>query len=81
MVNSVPSRPDEVAEVQVPEDVELLVAEHVLLRIDLEPPALVAHVDEHALAHVAMGGDAAGHGHFAALGVIGAGLRRRFPWG
>ena len=72
---------DEIAEVQVPEDVELLVAEHILLRIDLEPPALVADVDEHALAHVAMRGDAAGQGHFAAFGVMGAGLRRRFPSG
>ena len=37
-------------------------------------PALIADVDEHALAHVAVGGDAAGHGDLAALGVIGAGL-------
>ena len=42
------------------EDVELLVAEDVFLGVDLDASALVAHVDEHAFAHVAMGGDAAG---------------------
>ena len=68
-------RADEIAQVQVPENIELLVAQHILLRINLDAPALVADIDEHALAHVAMGGDAAGHGDFAAFDVIGAGLR------
>ena len=68
----------EVAEVEVAEDAELLVAEDVLLRVGLDASALVLHVDEHGLAHVAVRGDAAGDGDGAALGVVrargGAGL-------
>ena len=56
----------------MPEDVELLVAQHVLLRIDLQAAGLVAHVNEHALGHVAVSGEAAGNGDLAALGVLGA---------
>ena len=63
-------RADEIAEIEVAEDVELFVTEDILLGIDLEAPGLIAHVDEHAFAHVAVRGDAAGDGHFAAFGVV-----------
>ena len=52
------------------EDGKRLVAEDIFLRVDLHPPALVADVHEHGLAHVAMRGDAAGERDFAALGVM-----------
>src|SRR4026208_1365509 len=42
------------------EDVELLVAEGLFLRVNLDAPARVAHIHELAFAHVAMGGDAPG---------------------
>ena len=57
---------------------QLLVAEDIFLRIDLDAPALVAHVNEHGFAHVAVRGDAAGHGHFAAFGVILSRVGARF---
>ena len=41
VVNIVPVHADEVAQVQVPEDVELLVAQHVLLGVDLDAAAVV----------------------------------------
>ena len=41
MVNSVPLDADEIAEVEVLEDVELLVAEDIFLRVDLDAAALV----------------------------------------
>ncbi len=74
VVNSVPLDADEIAEVEVLEDVELVVAERLFLGVNLDAAALVLDVDEHALAHFAMGGDAAGEGDFAALGVMGAGV-------
>ncbi len=59
----------------------------IFLRVNLDAPALVAHVNEHGFAHVAVRGDAAGHGHFAAFGIVlprvGAGFGRRefvFEW-
>src|SRR5262245_17514286 len=55
------------------EDVPLLVTDDVLLRIDLDVSTLVAHIDEHALAHVAMRGDAPGDSDLTAFDVIGAG--------
>jgi len=65
---------DEIAEIKVFEDVELFVAERLLLRVNLHPTALVLDINEHALAHLAVGGDAAGQGDGASLDVIGAGL-------
>ena len=70
MVNIVPRTPMKSREVEMPEDVQLLVAEDIFLRINLDAPALVAHVNEHGFAHVAVRGDAAGDGDFAAFGVI-----------
>jgi hypothetical protein len=60
------------------EDVELLVAQDILLRVSLNAPALVADVNEHGLAHVAMRRDAPGQRHFAAFNVIGTGGGARF---
>ncbi len=71
---------DEIRQVEVREDVPLLVAQNIFLRIDLDAAALVAHVNEHALAHVAVRGDAAGHGYFAALGVILTRIGAGFGW-
>ncbi len=63
------------------ENVELLVAQDIFLRVSLDASALVADVNEHGLAHVAMRGDASGQRHFAAFNVIVArrlaGFRRR----
>ncbi len=56
------------------ENRKLLVAQRVFLGIDLQSAALVAHVDEHALAHIAVGGHPAGDSHFAAFGIIRARL-------
>jgi len=61
---------DEVGEVEVDEDGPLVVAEDVFLGVDLHAAGLVADVDEHGLAHVAVGGDAAGDGDFAAFHVV-----------
>ncbi len=66
-----PARADEIRQVKTPEHVELFVAEHVFLGINLDAPALVLDVDEHAFAHIAMRGDAPGERDFAALDVIG----------
>ena len=72
---------DEVAQVKVLENMKLFVAQNILLGVSLDAPALVADVNEHGLAHVAMRGDAPGERDFAAFGVIGAshsaGFRRR----
>ena len=54
------------------EDVKLLVAENIFLRVGLDAPALVADVNEHGLAHVAMRGDAPGQRNLPALEVIRA---------
>ncbi len=70
---------DEIRKVQVRKNVPLLVAEDVFLRVDLHPPALVANVHEHAFAHVAVRGDAAGERDFAALGVVLARVLAGFP--
>ena len=59
---------DEIAEVEVFEDVELRVAEGLFLRVNLDASALIAHVDEDGFAHVAMRGDAAGDGDLRAFG-------------
>src|SRR6185503_20284808 len=53
---------DEIAEVEVLEDVKLFVAERLLLRVDLDAVigmTATFEVHEHALAHVAMRRDAA----------------------
>ncbi len=63
---------DKIREIKMREDAELLVAQNIFLRVTLDAAALVAHVNEHGLAHVAMRGDAAGHGNFAAFDVIAA---------
>ncbi len=49
------------------ENVELFVAQSVFLRVNLDASALVAHVNEHGFAHVAVRGDAASDGN---LGVF-----------
>ena len=72
---------DEIAEVEVFEDVELVVAERLFLRVNLDAAALVFDVDEDAFAHLAVGGDAAGEGDFAVLDVIGAGVVAGFGGG
>jgi len=69
---------DEIREVEMLEDGKLLVAKNVFLRINLHPPALVADVEKHGFAHVAMRGDAAGERDFAALGILFRGRAGRF---
>ena len=76
VVNRCSANADEIAQIEVRENIPLLVAEDIFLRINLDAPALVAHVNEHGFAHVAVRGDAAGHGHFAAFGVMAAARRR-----
>src|SRR5436190_11507363 len=71
----VAARADEITEVKVAEDIELFVAENILLCIDLQTPALVAHVNKHALAHVAMGGNAAGDCYLAPFDIVAARFR------
>ena len=56
----------------MPEDVKLLITQNVFLSIDLQPPALIAHIDEHALAHIPVGSNPAGDGHLATLRIVGA---------
>ena len=70
--------PDEIREIEMLENGELFVAEDIFLRVNLHAPALVADVDEHGFAHVAVRGDAAGERDFAALGVMFAGVRAGF---
>ena len=60
------------------ENVELLVTENIFLRINLDPPGLVAHVNKHAFAHVPMRGDASGDRDFAAFCIIVPGLTAGF---
>src|SRR2546421_694780 len=50
---------------------KLRIAEHIFLSIDLDASGLVANIDEHAFAHVAMSGDAAGDCYLVALNVVG----------
>ena len=60
------------------EDFELLVAKRLFLRVNLNPSALVFDVDELALAHVAVRGDASCQRDFPALTIIGARLGALF---
>src|SRR6185436_4937261 len=69
---------DEISQVEVFEDFELLVADDVLLSVDLNAAALVFNVDEHAFAHIAMGGNTAGEVNLAILDVIGASVGALF---
>ena len=73
--------PDKIGQVEMGKYVPLFITEDIFLGVNLDAAALVAHIDEHALAHVAVRGDAAGHGHFPAFSVIlprpGAGFGRR----
>src|SRR5438093_8770208 len=62
----------------MPEDIELLIAKDVLLRIDLNTSGLVFDVDEHALAHVPMRCDTPSQSHFASLSVVRLRLRAFF---
>ena len=71
---------DEIREVEMLEDGKLLVAEDIFLRVNLDAPALVADVNEHGFAHVAVRGDAAGERDFAALGVMFARVLAGFRW-
>ena len=72
---------DKIGQIKMLENFPKLIAQNIFLRINLDAPALVAHVNEHGFAHVAVRGDAARHGHFAAFGVVfprvGAGFGRR----
>ncbi len=61
---------DEIGEVEVFEDGVLLIAQHLFLGVDLDSSALVLEVEELALAHVAMGGDASGQSDSGALGQL-----------
>src|SRR5258707_12716622 len=61
---------DNVSQVQVAKNIELLVTEHVLLGVHLDSAALVAHIDEHALAHVPVGGYPAGDGYLAPFDIV-----------
>src|SRR5882672_4468594 len=70
-----PSGPDKVSQVQVAENVKLLVPEHILLGINLEPSALVAHIDEHALTHVPVGRYSPGDGYLAPFDIVSTRLR------
>ena len=77
------ARADEIAEVEVRENVPTArrgFFEMIFLRVNLEPAGLVAHVNEHGLAHFAVRGDAPGDGHFAAFGVICRAPACRFLW-
>src|SRR5206468_9698408 len=64
--------------VQVFEDFELLVAERLFLRVNLDTATLVFDVNELAFAHIPVRGDAAGQRDFAAVGVMRARLRTFF---
>jgi hypothetical protein len=46
---------------------QLLVAQRILLRVNLDAPALIAHVHEDGFAHVAMRRDTAGDGDLRAF--------------
>ena len=59
----------------------MLVAQDIFLRVHLDTAALVAHIDEHAFAHVAMRSDAARDGDLAAFGVIRPCGVAGFGWG
>ncbi len=63
----------------MPENVELLISEDIFLGIDLQPPVLVADINEHALAHVTMSGDTASDGDLASFGIIVTSLFAAFP--
>ena len=70
VVNIVPFTPTKSPRSRCCENMQMLVAEDIFLRVNLDPAALVADVNEHGLAHVAVRGDAAGERDFAAFGVI-----------
>src|SRR6266498_94067 len=69
---------DEIAQVQLREEAVWFLAEDVLLGIELEAPALVLDVDEHTLAHIAVGGNAPRQGHLAAFRITLARFGARF---
>ena len=71
-------RTDEIPKIKMPENVELLIPEHVLLRVHLDAPGLVLDIDKHALAHVAMGRHTPRQRDFAGLGIIRARFRAPF---
>ena len=62
---------DEIAEVEVRENIPAsrrLFFHGIFLRVNLDASALVAHVNEHGFAHLAVRGDAPGDGHAMAFG-------------
>ena len=63
---------DKISQIKMLKNFPLLVAEDIFLRINLDATALVTNVNEHGLAHVALGGDATGNSDFTAFGVIAA---------
>ena len=66
---------DEIAEVEVLENVILLLAQDVLLRVNLDAPGLVLEIEELAFAHVPVRRDAPGQRDGAAFGVVVPGVR------
>ena len=63
---------NEITEIQMTKYFELLIAQNVLLRVHLQTPGLVAHVNEHALTHVPVSGDPPGNSNLAPFHVVGA---------
>ena len=53
----------------------------VFLRVHLEPPGLVAHINEHGLAHLPVRRDPSSHRDFASFGVIIPRVFARFRGG
>ena len=72
---------NEVPEVKVLEDFKLFIAQRLFLGVNLDAPALIFDVDELALAHVAVCGDAAGQRDFAPFGVVRPGHGAGVRWG
>ena len=70
--NNVPVTPTKSPRSRCVKMCELLVAESIFLRVNLDASALVAHVNEHGFAHVAVRGDAAGDGDLGVLGQFAA---------
>src|SRR5215831_9371542 len=67
--------PYKITQIQMPENVELFISQHVFLSIYLQAAGLVAHVDKHTFAHVPVCRDSASHGKLPALDVVYARFR------
>src|SRR6185369_12469253 len=71
---------DEIAKIEVFEDLELIVAENILLRVNLDASGLISNVNKLALAHLAVSCNAARECDFLSFGIIGSRLRARLGW-